>query len=44
MKETRINIFIQKNKIFKWKATGISDLFTQRQLFNGPIWFLLALF
>ena len=30
--------------IIKSKATGISDLFTQRQLFNGPIWFLLALF
>lgn len=25
-------------------ATGIFDVFTQRQFFNGPIWFLLALF
>lgn len=25
-------------------ATGILDLFTQRQWFNGPIWFLLSLF
>lgn len=26
------------------EATGIFDVFTQRQFFNGPIWFLLALF
>lgn len=25
-------------------ATGILDIFTQRQYFNGPIWFLLALY
>lgn len=25
-------------------ATGIMDVFTQRQYFNGPIWFLLCLF
>lgn len=25
-------------------ATGICDIFNNRQLFNGPIWFLLALF
>ena len=25
-------------------ASGILDVFTQRQYFNGPIWFLLALF
>lgn len=25
-------------------ATGILDVFTQRQYFNGPIWFLLSLF
>lgn len=25
-------------------ATGILDMFTQRNLFNGPLWFLLCLF
>ncbi|MCM1337458.1 MAG: acyltransferase family protein [Candidatus Amulumruptor caecigallinarius] len=25
-------------------ATGIMDIFTQRQYFNGPIWFVLSLF
>ena len=25
-------------------ATGILDIFTQKSLFNGPIWFLLSLF
>ncbi len=28
----------------KTEANGILDLFTQRQYFNGPIWFLLCLF
>ena len=30
--------------VIKTDATGIFDLFTQRQFFNGPLWFLLALF
>lgn len=30
--------------LIKSEASGIFDLFTQRQLFNNPIWFLLALF
>lgn len=30
--------------LIKTEATGILDVFTQRQWFNGPIWFLLALF
>ena len=25
-------------------ASGILDVFTQRNLFNGPLWFLLCLF
>lgn len=35
--------FIQPGLI-QTKATGILDVFTQRQWFNGPIWFLLSLF
>ncbi len=30
--------------VIKTDANGILDVFTQRQWFNGPIWFLLALF
>lgn len=30
--------------MIKSDAQGILDVFTQRQYFNGPIWFLLALF
>lgn len=30
--------------LIKSEANGILDVFTQRQWFNGPIWFLLALF
>lgn len=30
--------------ILKTDANGIMDVFTQRQYFNGPIWFLLCLF
>lgn len=30
--------------VIKTSATGIFDVFTQRQYFNGPIWFLLSLF
>lgn len=30
--------------IVQTRAKGIEDLWTQRQYFNGPIWFLLALF
>ena len=41
-------IFYICNAIFpgliKSDATGLTDVFTQNQYFNGPIWFLLALF
>lgn len=30
--------------VIKTSAGGILDVFTQRQYFNGPIWFLLSLF
>lgn len=30
--------------IIKTSASGILDIFTQKQYFNGPIWFLLSLF
>lgn len=30
--------------LIKTDATGILDVFTQRQYFNGPIWFLICLF
>lgn len=30
--------------LIKTDATSIFDVFTQRQYFNGPIWFLLSLF
>ena len=35
---------IVKPGLIKTDATGILDCFTQNQYFNGPIWFLLALF
>lgn len=31
-------------ELIQSEATGILDVFTQRQYFNGPIWFLLSLF
>lgn len=30
--------------LIKTEASGIFDVFTQRQWFNGPVWFLLSLF
>lgn len=30
--------------LIKSKANGLLDVFTQKELFNAPIWFLLALF
>lgn len=31
-------------ELMKTDASGILDVFTQRQYFNGPIWFLICLF
>lgn len=37
-------IYLFAPDVLKTEANGIFDVFTQRQYFNGPIWFLICLF